>query len=537
MEPRLRLINISKQFGALHALQNISFEVFPGEVVGVVGRSGSGKSVLAALLAGQYPPTSGDIYLGAERLQLPQATRPLGIEIIHQEPILADALDITSNLFLGREILRNRWLGIPDRLRMDEEAQQILQRLELRLPSLRENVANLTAEARQLLAIGRALVATAPVLIIDDPTALLSYTNQQKLLSLIQDWQQQGTSILFTSDNLDHLFAVTDRLIVLQQGHQIAQHRTDETSREEVVAELLDSTDRRHLTPALWALDSYYRYREQAEKLRHQQRLLEQNLAVQGSLNQELIEQLDKQVKALDRANLALQDANRRMLTQREDERKYLARELHDQLIQDLLGINYQLESLVSQPMGALLTAAPPETTNEMVDIRERIGMLIDDLRRICGDLRPPTIDSLGLGAAMQSYVRDWAGRTGVQASLTLDVQLGRLPEEMELSLFRIMQESLSNVRKHARATHVSLSLEHTSPRMVRLAVQDNGRGLPHGVDLSVLSAQGHYGLLGVSERVALMQGRLQLQNLPAGGLRVEVELPHPRVPRNGQRG
>lgn len=527
MDPLLRVINLSKSFGTLPAIQQVSFDVYPGEVVGLAGRSGSGKTALAMLLAGLYAPSEGDIYLAGRRVQWPFRARDLGIEVIHQRPSLADHLDITSNIFLGNEIgwlNLGRWLKVPNRWQMDKEAARILTRLDVRFATLREKVANLSSEQRQLVAIARAMTRPARLMIVDEPTVLLSYSYQQKLLALIQTWQRQGVAVIFCSKDLDHLFAVTDRIIALRQGRQVANRRSDETNREEIVAALVGTTDRQQLTPALWALDSYYRAREQAEKLRHQQLSLERDLAVQDSLNQQLIEQLAEQVQALDGANLALQDAQRRLLTEREQERKHLARELHDQVIQDLLSVNYQLEEVEVEEN------VPPELAEEMTDIRNSIRMLVDDLRRICSDLRPPTIDSLGLGAALQSYTRDWSERSGISLTLDLDTHLGRLPEATELSIFRIVQEGLSNVRKHARASAVKISLKHTSPRALMISIADNGRGMPSSFDLSALSANGHYGLLGIGERVALLGGRLRLQNQPGGGLLLQVEIPHPRV-------
>ncbi|HXV43332.1 MAG TPA: ATP-binding protein, partial [Anaerolineae bacterium] len=166
----------------------------------------------------------------------------------------------------------------------------------------------------------------------------------------------------------------------------------------------------------------------------------------------------------------------------------------------------------------------------EVADIRSSIKMLVDDLRRICGNLRPPTIDSLGVGAALQSHSRDWSERTGIAVELQLDSNLGRLPEAIELSIFRIVQEGLSNIRKHAQASAVQISLKHTSPRTLLISIADNGRGIATNFNLAALSANGHYGLLGISERIALLGGRLKLQNRPGGGLLLEVEIPHPRV-------
>lgn len=527
MDSLLKVVNLSKQFGTLVAVQQINFEVYPGEVVGLAGRSGSGKTVLTMLLAGLSLPNQGELWFDGRRVQWPFRARQLGIEVIHQKPDLADRLDISSNIFLGSEVgwpLLAGWLRVPNRRWMDKEAARILRQLDVPVKSLHERVANLSAEQRQMVAIARAMTRQSRLMIIDEPTVSLGYSYQQKLLSLIQGWQQQGVSIIFCSNSLDHLFAVTDRIIVLRQGCQVASHRTDETTREEIVAALVGMTDRQQLTPAIWALDSYYRSRQEAEKLQHQHSLLQRNLVAQDTLNRQLIDQLATQVTALDQANLALQDAHRRLLTERERERKHLAREIHDQVLQDLLTVNYRLEEVEETET---ITGMLQE---EVGDIRSSIKMLVDDLRRICGNLRPPTIDSLGLGAALQSYTRDWSERTGIALALDLDANLGRLPEAIELSIFRIVQEGLSNIRKHAQASQVQIRLRHTSPRALLVSIADNGRGIAQDFDLAALSQHGHYGLLGISERIALLGGRLKLQNQASGGLLLEVEIPHPRA-------
>lgn len=527
MEPLLRVQNLSKRFGTLTALHRVNFEVYPGEVVGLAGRSGAGKSVLAGVLAGLHAPTEGEISLNGRVLKWPFRSRQLGIEVIHQEPSLADNLDIISNIFLGNEIgwpKSGRLLKMPNRRQMHEQAAHILGQLEVRFNSFEENVSNLSAEQRQLVAIAQVMVRPARLIFVDEPTVLLSYTYQQRLLGIIQMWQQQGMSVIFGSKNLEHLFAVTDRIITLRKGRRVAEHRTDESSREQIVAELVGATGKEQLTPAIWALDSYYQAREQAEKLRHQQTLLESHLVEQDTLNQQLVDQLAEQVEALDQANVALQAAQRRLLTEREQERKRLARELHDQVIQDLLSVNYELEEIETGQF------EPVQLAQELADIRTSIRLMVSDLRRICGNLRPPTIDSLGLGAALQSYTREWSERSNIELKLSLDANLGRLPEPIELSIFRIVQEGLSNVRKHADATCVEVGMTHTSPRSLLISISDNGRGIDSNFDLSALSKEGHYGLLGISERVALLGGRLRLQNRMGGGLLLRVEIPHPRV-------
>ena len=527
MEPLLRVINLSKKFGTLLAIRQVSFDIHPSEVVGLAGSIGSGKSVLVMLLAGLYPANEGDIYFADQRLNWPFNAQALGIGVIHQQPDLADHLDVVSNIFLGNEPgwpARLRWLKVPNRRQMEEEARRILAQLDVQIDTLGEKVSNLSSEQRQMIAIARVMTHPVRLVVIDEPTVLLSYPNQQRLLGLIQSWQQQGVAILFSSNNLEHLFAVTDRIITLHQGRKATDLRTDETSREAVVATLVGTIDQQQFTPTLWALDSYYRAREQAEKLRYHQTLLEKDLAAQDSLNQQLVEQLAVQLQTLDQGNLVLQEAHRRLMSEHEQERKHLARELHDQVIQDLLGINYQLEGLETEHK------MPTTLVDEMEDVRQGIRALVEELRRICGNLRPLTIDSLGLGAALQSFTREWCERTGISVALELDSNLGRLPEATELSIFRIIQEGLSNVWRHAKASKVQITLKHTSPRTLMVSISDDGLGLGDNLDLAALSSEGHYGLLGISERVALLGGRFRVQNQPSGGSLLQVEIPHPRV-------
>lgn len=526
-QPLLRAIGISKQYGSLTALQNVSLEIRPGEVVGLAGRSGAGKSVLIDILAGLQTPDSGSIFFNEKRLQWPFQASAYNINVIHQEPELAERLDVTSNIFLGNEIcwpVLGRFLQFPNQRKMDKEAVRLLNSLDVRLPSLHEQAGNLSSERRQMVALAQVMSRPSQIILVDDPSSLLSLPYQERLLDLIREWQKKQIGVLFSSPNLDHIFAVTDRIVVLRQGRLIDNYRTDAANREHIVAALVGTADREQRTPVIWALDSYYRARKQAETLRHNQTLLRRDLAAQDNLNRQLVEQLADQVKALDSANLALQDAQRRLLIEREQERKHLARELHDQMIQDLLSLNYELEDMVSKALEG------PSIATDLEDIRSDIRTLVEDLRRICRNLRPPTIDSLGLGAALSSYLHDWSNRTGIEMKLDIDENFGRLPEGIELSIFRIVQEGVNNIRKHADASCAEISLKHTSPRMLLVSITDNGSGLQNSFSLGELGESGHFGLLGISERVALMGGRLHFQNLPEGGLMIQVEIPHPRV-------
>jgi signal transduction histidine kinase len=526
MEPLLRVVNLSKNFGILPAVQQVSFEIQQGEVVGLAGSIGSGKSVLVMLLAGLYEPNEGDIYFNHKHLNRSFSAKSLGIGVIHQRPTLVDQFDVITNVFLGNEIGWPGWLGwlkIYNPTLMYKETTRILSQLDVQLPSLQVKVSNLTGEQRQMIAIARVFTYPVRMVIVDEPTISLSYPYQQTLLSLIQSWRQQGVAVLFSSNNLDHLFAVTDRILIMNQGQKVADLRTDETTSKAVFNLLLGTGVSINPAPTVWDFDSFGRIREQTERLRYHQMMLEKDLAAEDTLNRQLARQLAEQVQVLDQVNLALLDAQRRLLSEVEQERKRLAREIHDQVIQDLLSINYELEGLEIEP-----DVAKP-LADDLSDVRQGIRELVDNLRHICGDLRPPTIDSLGLGAALQSYCRNWSTRTGLQVNLDLDSNLGRLPEASELSIFRIVQEGLNNVWRHANASCVQIVLEHTSPRTLLVSIEDDGIGIPGEIDLADLSKNGHFGLLGISERVALLGGKMSLKRQSKGSL-LQIEIPHPKV-------
>jgi ABC-type sugar transport system ATPase subunit len=158
----------------------------------------------------------------------------------------------------------------------------------------------------------------AKLIILDDPTLRLSYRYHQRLLSLVQRWRRHGTAVPFASDNPDRLLVVTDRIIVLRHGRQAAEHRTNEADREELLPAMVGTADRHELTPIMWALASCYRVRERAEELYQRQATLQRDLGAQDTLNRGLIDQLAVRIDALDSANAALRDAQRRLLTQLE---------------------------------------------------------------------------------------------------------------------------------------------------------------------------------------------------------------------------
>ncbi|MBN2503353.1 MAG: ATP-binding cassette domain-containing protein [Anaerolineales bacterium] len=502
----------------------MSFAIEPGEVIGVVGQRGAGKSTLFRLLSGAVGPSSGEIKVDGRCVIHKNVAhvQRLGIVAVHQQLQLVDDLDILHNIFLGRELCGPNWFPVlPQVGKMMQTARALLTAFELPLELIEQRAAGLSTEQRQVIALGRALSHPCRLLLLDDALAVLSFSRQQILLERIKALAAQNIAVIMSSDDLKQIFAVTDRVLVLYQGRQVAFRRTSESTPREIVELIVGSNRQERVTPVIWAFENYYAAQQQAEELRRSQLELRQNLEAQDSLNRELIDRLHNQVEALDQLNLALQQVSRRLITEREAERKALARELHDQIIQDLLSYNYQLEEAEDE-------VGEESLRQKLAEIREGIRQVVGGLRLVCSDLRPPTIDHHGLSAAIRSLVSQWSEQTGITVELEMDPALGRLPEPIELSVFRIIQEGLSNVRKHSAATHVNLSLQRTSTASLLVDLIDNGQGMTESINLVDLTEQKHFGLVGISERVSLLGGTLQVVSPPGGGLALQIEIPSP---------
>jgi signal transduction histidine kinase len=394
---------------------------------------------------------------------------------------------------------------------------------EFNLPPdlIHEDVHNLSDEQRQLLTIARAFHKPCRLLLMDDVIPALSFERQKILMEKIKKLAAQGTAVVISSDDLKHLFTITDRILVLYEGRLVADRRTDESVPKEIVELIVGSSRQEQVTPLIWALESYHTAQQQAEELRRTQVALQESLAARNSLNRQLYDYLGNQVEALGQLTSALQATQRRLITEREDERKVLAREIHDQVIQDLLSFNYRLEEIES--------ADDLDTLQkDVAAIRNGIRNVVSELRQICSDLRPPTIDHHGLSAAIDSLAHDWSERSNIQVQLEIDPALGRLPETIELSVFRIVQEGLSNIRKHAGAGHVRLSLQRTPSASLLVRLEDDGQGLSAPADLASLSATKHFGLVGISERVALLGGTMSMDSSKGNGMIIQVEIPSP---------
>jgi simple sugar transport system ATP-binding protein len=237
--PLLEVINLSKHFGAVRALNDLSMSVHPGEVVALAGDNGAGKTTLIKAISGVYRPSSGEIRLKGEPVSFatPQEARDKGIETIYQDLALADNLTIGANIFLGREPMTKRFGFLPvlDRKKMADAARKTMALLDFHVSRMDAPVSNFSGGQRQAVAIGRAVYWNAQILIMDEPTAALGVPEQRKVISLIHQLKAQGRGVIFISHNLQDIFAVSDRIVVLRRGVMAGERKISETTHDEVV--------------------------------------------------------------------------------------------------------------------------------------------------------------------------------------------------------------------------------------------------------------------------------------------------------------
>jgi ABC-type sugar transport system ATPase subunit len=238
-QPILEVKEVHKRFGGTHASRGVSLELYPGEVLALAGDNGAGKSTLIKMIAGVYPPDSGEIIFQGQSItnKNPSEVRDLGIETIYQDLALADNLDVGVNLFLGRERMTRALGFIPvlDRRTMREEAKKALKDLGIVVNDLTIPVRYLSGGQRQAIAISRAVYWNAKLLIMDEPTAALGVPEQREVKDLIQRLKKQGVGIIFISHNLNDIFEVSDRIVVLERGRKAGERLISETNEDEVV--------------------------------------------------------------------------------------------------------------------------------------------------------------------------------------------------------------------------------------------------------------------------------------------------------------
>lgn len=227
-------------------------------------------------------------------------------------------------------------------------------------------------------------------------------------------------------------------------------------------------------------------------------------------------ETLNALLDELDLSRQRLRHLSAKVLSAQEDERRRISRELHDDTAQSLTSLALVLKTVED-------TEDHPALREQLREVRREVESSIEGVRRLARDLRPSTLDDLGLPAAVDWYVQAFSSRTGIEVDFRSHLGAARLPEAVELSLYRIVQEALTNVVKHAQASRASVLLTRT-PKSVVLRISDDGAGLP--VEPGRPSEPAGVGLYGMRERAELIGGRLSLRSSPGHGLEVEAEAP-----------
>ena len=234
----LEVRELSKRFGGVHALEKVSLDLYPGEVLALAGDNGAGKSTLIKTISGVHKPDEGTISYDGKQVifENPQQARDHGIETIYQDLALADNLDAGANVFLGREVMK-RVLGLAmvDRKRMRNEAADTLKVLDIRIDRLDLPLRSMSGGQRQAVAIGRAIHWKAKVLIMDEPTAALGVPEQRKVKALTRSLKQSGVGVIFISHNLVDIFEVCDRIVVLRRGIVAGERLISNTNPDEIV--------------------------------------------------------------------------------------------------------------------------------------------------------------------------------------------------------------------------------------------------------------------------------------------------------------
>jgi signal transduction histidine kinase/ABC-type multidrug transport system ATPase subunit len=247
--PLLTVSNLSARFGPVHALEKIDLTVYPGELVALAGENGAGKTTLVRCIAGDVAPASGEIHMAGRRMHAdPAASAKHGIAVVWQDLALCDNLDVAANIMLGQETRRLLW----SETKLHRAAASLLSDLKIPLRDTTRSVRTLSGGQRQLVAVARAMGRHPRLLALDEPTASLGVQESRQVEDLIMGLHEQGTSILLACHDIDQMFRLSDRIVILRQGRIVADLQTADTHPEDVVALLsgqqVDTSARRQLT-------------------------------------------------------------------------------------------------------------------------------------------------------------------------------------------------------------------------------------------------------------------------------------------------
>ncbi len=237
--PLVELRDISISFGGIKAVDHVSIDLYPGEVVGLLGHNGAGKSTLIKCLSGAYQADAGEIYINGSKVEInnPRDARAQNIETIYQTLALADNLDAASNLFLGREIISP--LGFVNDAKMEAETRKIMHRLNPNFKKFNVPVSALSGGQRQSVAIARAVYFNARILIMDEPTAALGPHETQMVAELIEELKKQGLGIFLIEHDIHNVMKLCDRAAVMKNGQLVGTVKVDEVTDEDILGMII----------------------------------------------------------------------------------------------------------------------------------------------------------------------------------------------------------------------------------------------------------------------------------------------------------
>jgi simple sugar transport system ATP-binding protein len=233
---RLRLSGIGKHFGAIRALGSVSLNVGAGEVLGLMGDNGAGKSTLVKVIAGNFRPSQGEVFLDGRQVAFhhPRDAQQAGIEVVYQDLALCDNLTAASNVFLGREMMRRVGpVRVVDYPAMHRRAGELFAQLKSETRP-RDLVRKMSGGQRQAVAIARTMLSQAKIVLMDEPTAAISVRQVAEVLHLIRNLRDQGIAVVLISHRMPDVFSVADRVIVMRRGRKVADKPIAATSPEEV---------------------------------------------------------------------------------------------------------------------------------------------------------------------------------------------------------------------------------------------------------------------------------------------------------------
>ncbi len=237
--PLVEMRNISIAFGGIKAVDDVSIDLRPGEVVGLLGHNGAGKSTLIKILSGAYKPDTGEIYVNGEQADIstPRDAKRYGIETIYQTLALADNIDAAGNIFLGREVLTP--YGTLDDAAMEAETRKVMARLNPHFRRFKEPVKALSGGQRQSVAIARAIYFNARVLIMDEPTAALGPAETQQVADLVLQLKKEGIGIFLISHDIHDVFGLADRVSVMKNGRLVGSAKVQDVTQDEVLGMII----------------------------------------------------------------------------------------------------------------------------------------------------------------------------------------------------------------------------------------------------------------------------------------------------------